>query len=90
MALASAQPAPSLLLRVRRGGLGEEELGFQLPCKINTGCTLLVNLSIPVPFGTWIAKTKLWLQPEENFVSQAEDAAGSRDREQEGCRSSVR
>lgn len=89
VALASAQPAPCLPLWVRRGGLGEEELGPQLPCKINTSCTLLVNLNIPVPFGTHIVKKKVWIQPEENFVSQTEDAAGSRDGEQEGCRSSV-
>lgn len=49
MALAPTQPESSRFLSVKKG---EEELGLQLPCKINATCTLLVIHSIPVPLGT--------------------------------------
>ena len=41
----------------------EEELSLQLPCKINTSCTLLVIHSIPVPLGAETTKTKVRIQP---------------------------
>lgn len=37
---------------------------------------MLLHLRISVPFGTQTDQTKVWVQPEENFAPQTEDAAG--------------